>query len=382
LGSASASERPPDVAIGVLGGSRKASLASVAHATAFDAAPCGIIVADGHGRIVDVNPRALRDLGYERDDLLGAVIETLIPEESRAAHTAARAGFCPGPRHAMGQGRDLAARRKDGTTFPAEIALSRGDDGRFVVFIVDLTERRRTDDALATSEARLRASDKLASLGMLAAGVAHEVSNPLQVILGNLELLAPSADDESKRVAYEDVCDAAERIRAVVSEMKALSRRDDEGTLAPFDVRRAVEASLRMTKHETFHRAKVVQDLGEVPAVDGNESRLVQVLVNLLVNAAHAIPIGRPRENEIRIRTRVGPGPSAVVEISDSGCGMSTEVQRRVFEPFFTTKPIGHGTGLGLAICERIVKEFGGTLQIESAVGKGTLVRVALPARR
>jgi CheY-like chemotaxis protein len=150
------------------------------------------------------------------------------------------------------------------------------------------------------------------------------------------------------------------------------------------DVERVLESSLRMASNEIRHRARLVKDFSAVPPADGNEARLGQVFLNLIVNAAQAIPEGRAAENEIRIATRLEGEDRIVTEISDTGAGIPPDVLPRIFDPFFTTKPVGLGTGLGLAICRRIVLGLGGDIQVESVPGKTTfrvtLHRAAAPA--
>ena len=144
-------------------------------------------------------------------------------------------------------------------------------------------------------------------------------------------------------------------------------------------MRRAIGWAVRTTSHELLHRARVVADVGDVPAVRMDEVRLGQVLVSLLVNAAHAIAPGDAARNEVSVRARADEQGSVVIEVRDSGSGMSREVMKRVFEPFFTTKNIGAGTGLGLSIVRGMVRAVGGDIQVESKIGNGSLFRVVLP---
>jgi signal transduction histidine kinase len=244
-------------------------------------------------------------------------------------------------------------------------------------------ERRRMQEQLLIS-------DRMASVGLLAAGVAHEINNPLAAVLANLDLAhedahrladKPDLPPEMRELLDElgDARHAASRIRDIVRDLKLFSRSEDE-KVAPVDVGRALESSLRMATNEIRHRARLVKDLRPVPPVEANDSRLGQVFLNLLVNAAQAIPEGRASANEIRVSTSVSADDGkVVVEISDTGSGIPPEVQKRLFTPFFTTKQVGVGTGLGLSICHRIVTGMGGSIAVESQVGKGTTFRVLLP---
>jgi signal transduction histidine kinase/CheY-like chemotaxis protein len=239
----------------------------------------------------------------------------------------------------------------------------------------------------ARVNARLAEADRLAAVGTLAAGVAHEINNPLAYLLGGLEYLqrelsalAPALAgraDELREVVAE-MRTGGERIRHIVRDLKTFSRADEE-TSAEVDLRRLAESSLHLAGHELARRARVVRDLGPVPPVRANEGRIGQVLLNLLVNAAQALPEGTPGAHEVRVATRTDGAGRAVIEVSDTGPGIAPEIQGRIFEPFFTTKPQGVGTGLGLWISRNIVAAAGGTLEVESAPGAGATFRVVLP---
>jgi CheY-like chemotaxis protein len=178
-----------------------------------------------------------------------------------------------------------------------------------------------------------------------------------------------------------DALEAAERVGNIVRDLKIFSR-PEEDKRGPVDVRRVIESCLRMASNELRHRAKLVKTLAEVPPVFANESRLGQVFLNLIVNAAQAIPEGQASAHEIRVVTKLDARGTVVVEVADTGSGMPPEVVRRLFTPFFTTKPVGVGTGLGLSICHRIVASLGGQITVDSAVGKGTSFLVRLPSTK
>jgi len=228
----------------------------------------------------------------------------------------------------------------------------------------------------------------MASLGTLAAGIAHEINNPLSYVAGNLEAVAetlaatqgaPSkAECLELAAAVNDARDGAERVRRIVKGLRSFSRSAEEKRV-PLVVAEVVEAAIRLTSNELRHRARLVRELGPVPRVIADDGQLTQVFINLLVNAAHAIPEGHSDDNCITVRTRTDDGGRAVVEVADSGEGMPPEVQARVFDPFFTTKDIGEGTGLGLSICHGIVSGLGGQISIDSSPGQGSVLRVVLP---
>jgi signal transduction histidine kinase len=227
--------------------------------------------------------------------------------------------------------------------------------------------------------------ERLASIGRLAAGVAHEINTPLSSVIANLALLAEELPKIERAGASVRECDlmlrdarsAAERVRIIVRDLRTFSRGDEE-RLGPVELRPIIEATINMAFNEIRHRARLVKDYGETSRVQANETRLGQVVLNLLLNAAQAIPSGSEADHEIRIVTR-DREDQVMLEVRDSGVGIPPEALERVFEPFFTTKPIGVGTGLGLSICHSIVTGFGGKIEVDSTPGKGTSVRVLLP---
>lgn len=261
-----------------------------------------------------------------------------------------------------------------------------GPGGKQVGLPGALVIAREITDAKRT-EAQLIASDRLAAMGTLAAGVAHEINNPLAAIIANLDLVLRGSSGEGPPAdpgagILEEIRDAhacAERIRVIVRDLKVFSRASDESR-GPVDTHPILESTVRMVWNELRHRARLVRQYDEVPPVLGNSSRLGQVFLNLLMNAAQSIPEGNAAGNEIRLRTLLGEAGEVVVEVSDTGCGIPPEVLKRLFTPFFTTKPVGTGTGLGLAICQRIVGDLGGRIEVESEVGRGSLFRLRLKA--
>jgi len=238
-------------------------------------------------------------------------------------------------------------------------------------------------------QSRIAQTDRLTSLGTLAAGVAHEINNPLAYLLLNVDharselaqLVGSPGGDRGREVylALARISEGAERIRVIVRGLKTFSRPESE-TVAPLRVADVLEATLAMIGNEIRHGARLVTELEPVPKVVANEARLGQVFLNLLMNALQALPEGRAEQNEIRVVVRSPTPEHVVVEIHDNGVGIPAHVRGRIFEPFFTTKPIGVGTGLGLAICHGIVTSLGGTLSVDSEPGHGSVFRVDLPA--
>ncbi len=221
---------------------------------------------------------------------------------------------------------------------------------------------------------QLMLSDRLASLGMLAASVAHEINNPLASVMMNLEFSLANAQEqgnfqESLQAMREAVLGAG-HIRDIIRDIKIFSRPEGQH-FGPTDVHRVLDSALRMSHNQLFHRAQLVKDYGELPPVHGGEARLGQIFLNLLINAAQALPEGDREAHEIRVVTR-RMGERVRVEIRDTGAGIAPELRERIFEPFFTTKPVGVGTGLGLSICRRLVTEMDGSIGVDSAPGQGS----------
>ena len=312
-------------------------------------APDAVLV-NRAGRIVYVNPQALRWLGYGSAD---EMVSRPLCDVHAGEHE---------------------FRRRDGSLVTADVATIPVDwSGEAATALVarDLTERKLL-------EGRLRAADRMASLGTLAAGVAHEINNPLAYVLAHLELLRGAVADPALTDEIDRAREGAERVRAVVRDLKMFSRADEEAPRS-VDVHRVLDSAIDMAQNEIRHRARLVREYGTLPPARATEARLGQVFLNLLVNAAQAIEEGAADRNEIRVRTQAA-GESVVVEVRDSGCGMAPSVRERIFDPFFTTKPVGVGTGLGLSIVHGIVTTFGGRIEVESEVGRGTCFRLTLPA--
>ncbi|MFZ5441515.1 MAG: ATP-binding protein [Myxococcota bacterium] len=237
-------------------------------------------------------------------------------------------------------------------------------------------------------QAQLRLAERLTSLGTMAAGVAHEINNPLAFVTANLNVVkgelariqqAPEGIDlVDLRAAVDEALEGADRVRQIVQGLKPFSRVDDRQR-GLCDVARLVQASLNMARNELRHRARVVSDLREVSPVVGNEARLGQVFLNLLVNAAHAIPDGHAADHLVTVTTREDNG-FVFITVSDTGTGIPPDVLPRIFDPFFSTKRIGEGTGLGLFISQGIVQELGGAISVNSTPGAGSTFEVRLPA--
>jgi PAS domain S-box-containing protein len=343
----------------------------------------GVVVTDRNGRIIDWNASAEKMFGRGKAEALGQTLFSLLhpgQEDKRTGDVLAaleRDGRWTG---------EMDFKRSDGTQSYCEsvVAPLRDSEGRTIAHIMvhrDTTERRLL-------QARLQMADRLASVGTLGAGVAHEINNPLAYMLVNLHLVAEGLerlrgsavthDVEPLHQVVRETVEGAERIASIVRDLKTFARGQQEDRLGPVEVSKAVELACKMADNVIKHRARLVTQFEPVPSVQGNESRLCQVFLNLLLNAAHAIPEGDAEEHEIRVVIREGGAGDVVVEVRDTGSGMSPEVQARIFDPFFTTKPVGEGTGLGLSICHGIIDSMGGRIAVESTLGKGSTFRVSL----
>jgi PAS domain S-box-containing protein len=343
----------------------------------------GIIKIDDGARIVFVNRRFVEMLGYEPSELIGRSIFDLM---SAAAQLIARDVFDKRSQRSV-DAVDTMLRHKDGNDISVNVAGSPLFDGAgrhvgYLGVVRNVTERQKL-------QSQLMVSDRMASVGTLAAGVAHEINNPLAAVMANLEFMADSLATMGPhpnatwllgelKEPLEEAREAAQMVRLIVRDLKIFSRSPADEPTGAVDVKAIMESSVRMAWNEIRHRAQLVKHYGVVPGVKANEARLGQVFLNLLINAAQALPEGRAEHHEIRVSTRLD-GERVVVEVADTGPGIRPEIIGRIFDAFFTTKAVGEGTGLGLAICHRIVTDMGGELTVESAPGKGATFRVALP---
>ena len=336
-------------------------------------APIILYALDRDGVVTLTEGRGLEGLGFRPKELLGRSVFDLY---ARDAIVVSRV-------HRVLAGETSTMLTRQGRTWLettlTPIRSATGEVEGALGVSIDVTDRVNAQEQLVRSE-------RLASMGTLAATIAHEINNPLTYILGSLELVAAGLTRSRTTGAQglaghiESAREGADRVRRIVRGLQAFSRKDDDG-LEPTDVHAAIEHAIAMTGNAIRQRARLVRHLEPVPPVLANDLRLGQVVVNLLMNAAQAIKEGAPDANEIRVRTSCDDERGeVVVAVEDTGSGMEVGVQSRLFEPFFTTKELGEGSGLGLSICHGIVERFGGRIDVESAVGKGSNFRVRLKA--
>jgi len=227
-------------------------------------------------------------------------------------------------------------------------------------------------------EARAIAADRMAVIGTLTAGIGHEINNPLAVITANLEWIERNllASTPALMDALRDSRAAARRATEIVQNMRVFIQSNSTTEIS--DVRRVVMSTVGMVANEIQHRARLEIDIEDTRPVAVRPGQLGQILLNLLVNALHALPARAVEHNLVRIEVRA-EGERVRIRVTDSGGGIPLGVQERIFEPFFTTKPIGVGTGLGLWVCHHIISVAGGDIALESSTPTGTVFRISLP---
>jgi PAS domain S-box-containing protein len=372
----------------------------------FELAPDAILLIDAAGRIVRMNAHAELVFGYPRADAIAMSIDELVPARARAAHADHRRAYGATPRtRSMGHGLELEARRQDGSEFPVEVALApiATDDGPMVLAIVrDVTARkeaelglRRAKDELeqrvaertrelfeanrrlVEEHARLVQAEKLSSIGLLAAGVAHEINNPLSGVMGLIKVLRERRVPAGKDDEYFDtIGDGLARMRSTVQGLLDYAR-PRPASRTPVDPLSMITACGRLVAPEARRKGvqvEVAASVGRAP-VEADRSQLMQAIVNVLMNALYAAPTG----STVTVGVVVD-GRRVGVRIADQGPGIPAEHVARIGDPFFSTKPEGEGTGLGLAITLGIVRAHRGELTIDTVEGAGTTVTLWLPA--
>jgi two-component system NtrC family sensor kinase len=330
------------------------------------------------GKVVFANTTAVKLLGaFDREELQGQPIASLVQPGQEQALTQLSSASAP---------LEVRFLHREGGQILAEVVtvlLEFYGEPSTVCLARDITERRQMQE-------RFLLNERMASLGAMAAGVAHEFNTPLTYMVSNLNYvseelhaLAKAGKDLSGDHGQE-ILDAlgetlvgSNRVRDIVSNLKLFSRVDNEKH-GLVQLPLLLDSCVKMAWSEIKHRARLVKNYGPVPAVQANESRLGQVFLNLIVNAAQALPEEGGDSAEIRISMWHEEG-SVVVSVQDTGKGIPEEHLSKVFDPFFTTKSVGVGTGLGLSICHGIITALGGRITVESKVGRGTTFQVFLP---
>lgn len=359
------------------------SEAEALHDGVLNAALDAVITADRDCRITGWNAAAERIFGLAAAEVMGRPIgEMIVPPAYRAAHEAGLARYhatgCP---HVLGQRLELEAMRADGSTFPCELSIHEvkaAGRGFFTAWLRDLTPLRRAEAELARQRERLHQSEKMSALGSLLAGVAHELNNPLAVVVAQTTMLEATARDEAVRERAARIHAAAARCGRIVKTFLAMVRQQPPMRTA-VDVNATLDAAVELTAYGL--RSAGIQlereldaDLGRIHA---DPDQLGQVAVNLLVNAQAALG-DRAEPRRLLLRSwREGDGIGFAVE--DNGPGVPAGMEERIFEAYVTTKPLGAGTGLGLAVCRNILGAHGGTIALERGRLGGACFVVRLP---
>jgi PAS domain S-box-containing protein len=354
--------------------------------TLFEESPDLLCVANLDGYFLQVNPSWTRVLGWSATELLSRPSLDFVHPDDRAAVLAARGRLDAGLLLTNFVNR---YQHKDGSWRWLEWSTTaRAQNGLVYAVARDVTDATQPDGLRALTQTQqrvqqqMRVADRLATVGALAAGAAHELNNPLASIIANLEVLVAEVSergtDPEWSAALRESLHSAQRIKAIVRDLQTYSRSSREGRVE-VDVRAVLQVAVRSTHHEVKQRARVVMDEGPLPHVLADEGQLGQVFMNLLLNAAQAIAPGHAATHEIQLVTSTDVRGRAVIEIRDTGSGFMPEVKGRIFDPFFSTKPVGEGTGLGLAVCHNIVTGLGGTITADDREGGGAVLRVVLP---
>lgn len=391
----------------------------------LDIAEEGIIAIDRDQRIVLFNHGAEKTFGWRANEIVGQQLDVLIPDRFLEAHRkdVKRFGQSSVNARLMGERLPVVGKRRDGSEFPAEISICKfSERGQMFLAAIlrDVSERKKIEaamvqlnrdleqrvhtrtaelestnrrlrqyldelqkrsDELHTTTQQLWQAAKLASVGELAASIAHELNNPLGTVSLRVEsVLAQTEPSDPRRKALEIVEQEIERMAHLVANLLQFSR-DSKDQVSTVHVDDEIRMTLELTLHHLKRRGIDIQQEFEpdLPAIFADRQKLRQVFLNLLTNAGDAMPNG----GKLTLRAfsnQTGSRQSQVIiEVIDTGSGIPPEILSRVMDPFFTTKEEGKGTGLGLAICRRIVQEHHGTIQIESSLDKGTTVRLSLP---
>ena len=342
----------------------------------------GVLLRSAQTDRVEGNPTFQRMIKRSAEELQAITMRDLVHPEDAVASVKSHADLLAGRIESYELERRFV--RADGELLWGHEAVSlvRDPDGtplHVVEMIMDITDRKRM-------ETQLMLADRLASLGTMAAGVGHEINNPLTWVMGNITLALEILQDmgtEAQMEPLSGVLDALEeasagttRVSAIVHDLQLFSRVDDTPG-ATADPNQVVQSTSRMLRNELKHRTEFELDLSPVPKVVGDAPRIGQILTNLIVNALHALPDRPLRQNLIRVSTRL-EGERVVLSVYDNGVGVPPALRSRIFDPFFTTKDVGSGTGLGLSICHSLVTRLGGRIELDSDPDRGTVFRVFL----
>lgn len=348
----------------------------------IESSPYGIIAIDRQGIVRVFNRAAEELLGYRAEEVVGRmrISDLYPPGVAREVRKKLLSQDHGGPGRFSGELTVIDSRgREIPIHLSAAIVYRDGEEVASVGIFTDLRPRLEMEQKLRETQLQLLQSEKLRSLGEMAAGVAHEINNPLGGILLYASLLMEDMDpDDPKRKDVERIVQEAIRCKEIVKSLLEFARKSSPDK-EPLDVNKALNEGLLFLENQaTFHNIRIVKELDpRLPLVLGNLGQLKQVFMNIILNAVDAMH----GEGTLTIRTYPsGDGSEVVISFTDTGVGIPKEILPRIFDPFFTTKEVGKGTGLGLSVSYGIVKEHGGRIEVESEVGKGSTFKVVLPA--
>lgn len=353
----------------------------------MEAAVDAVIAIDQHGTITAVNEAARTMFGYRTDELLGENVRLLMPEADGSAHSGpVHTYLSTGPAQVIGKGRDVVAKRKSGDCFPARLSVGRIPDcipPQFLVFVRDSTAQVRREEEAHAAQVRLTSVSRLATLGEMAAGIAHELNQPLTAINAYARacehfLNLPQPDLGEVHVALREISAEALRAGNIILRMRQLVR-VDAGEQAPVEVNALIEdLKVLIAADARTHGADVRYRLAASGIlVVANAVQLQHLVLNLVRNAFEALATQPPGTRQIDITTTQLAGGDVEISVSDTGPGVSPAIADRIFDPFCTSKPAG--TGLGLAISRTIARSHGGTVGNRPVSPHGACFYVRLP---
>jgi PAS domain S-box-containing protein len=339
-----------------------------------ESAADAIVLADQRGLIISWNGAACRLFGYTLEEVEGKPLTILMPARYREAHQQGLERLRSTGRTSMiGKTIEVSGLKKDESEFPLELSLAtwKSKDAVFFSGIIrDITERKQ-------AQKRLIQTEKLASLGTLVSGMAHEINNPSQVILAMAELIMDEDDVTTIKEYARDIVGYSKHVATVVRDFTCYARPNGKEDAVEIDLSERLSDAVKMVRRGPhFGQVEVVPQFQDVPRFLARRVEIDQVLVNVLSNAVQAME----GKGQLAVATCV-QGEDVIAEISDTGCGIPKSVLHKIYDPFFTTKEPGKGTGLGLSIVYQIVRKYGGTISVASEEGKGTTVTLRFPVK-
>ena len=342
-----------------------------------------IMVVDEEGVLLDLNPAAMATFGYSRANAVGrSIADLIIPPALRDAHARGMARYTStGISRVLDQRLTMEAQRADGTLLPIELTISEIQLPQrrvFTAHLRDLTQAREAERQVEQQRERLHQAEKLSAMGSLLAGVAHELNNPLAILVAQSTLLMETAADAAQRRRAERIHAAADRAGRIVKSFLAMARQRPEKR-EPTQINDLVRATADMLAYGLrSHDVTLDLDLDpNLPSIVADRDFIGQVIANLVINAQHALVDMEP-PRQVSISTRRKNGHVRLV-VSDNGPGVPEAIAGRIFEPYFTTKPAGVGTGIGLSICKTVVESHGGSIALDRSEAGGARFTVLIP---